>query len=133
METDPAIRYKSRFSNQFATEALRRRAAGRTQLAAALRLRPARRAAQRTTFTARRADSRRSWLSRIRPSAMHRPFEPMDAARFVSDFSAVLAPPNQLRWNPLPLTAVPTDFIDGIVTTAGNGEPQAQAGAAVHL
>lgn len=57
----------------------------------------------------------------------------MDATRFVSDFSAVLSPPNQLRWNPLPQPAVPTDFIHGIVTMAGNGDPHAQAGAAVHL
>src|SRR3982750_4063143 len=34
-----------------------------------------------TAFTAPRADNRRSWLYRIRPSAMHRPFERVDAGR----------------------------------------------------
>ncbi len=38
-----------------------------------------------TAFTAPRADNRRSWLYRIRPSAMHQPFEPLAAGRIVSD------------------------------------------------
>jgi homogentisate 1,2-dioxygenase len=38
-----------------------------------------------------------------------------------------------LRWNPLPMPAAPTDFIDGLVTMAGQGDPHAQTGAAVHL
>jgi homogentisate 1,2-dioxygenase len=90
-----------------------------------------------TAFTAPRADNRRSWLYRIRPSAMHEPFERMDAGRITSDFSALPASPNQMRWNPLPIpeqpTEPPTDFVEGIVTMAGNGDPHAQTGAAVHL
>ena len=86
-----------------------------------------------TAFTALRADNRRSWLYRIRPSAMHTPFERIDAGRIVSDFGAVAAPPNQLRWNPLPPPKVPTDFVQGIVTMAGNGDPHVQSGAAAHL
>ena len=86
-----------------------------------------------TAFTSPRADNRRSWLYRIRPSAMHTPFKRLSAGRIISDFSAVPAPPNQLRWNPLPMPSVPTDFIEGIVTMAGNGDPHTQTGAAVHL
>ncbi len=86
-----------------------------------------------TAFTAPRADSRRSWLYRIRPSATHRPFERIAAGRIVSDFTALASTPNQLRWNPLPMPQAPTDFIDGIVTMAGNGSPAAQTGGAVHL
>ena len=86
-----------------------------------------------TAFTAPRADSRRSWLYRIRPSAMHRPFERMAAGRFVSDFTALASTPNQLRWNPLPMPQAPTDFIDAVVTMAGNGSPAAQTGGAVHV
>ncbi|MEO6321313.1 MAG: homogentisate 1,2-dioxygenase, partial [Polaromonas sp.] len=84
-------------------------------------------------FTAPRADNRRSWLYRIRPSAMHTPFERIANGRIVSDFGALPAPPNQLRWNPLPLPEAPTDFVQGIVTMAGNGDVRAQSGAAVHL
>ena len=86
-----------------------------------------------SAFTAPRADNRRSWLYRIRPSAMHLPFERFDAGRIVSDFSALPTTPNQLRWNPLPPPSVPTDFIEGLVTMAGNGDPDGQSGAAVHL
>lgn len=86
-----------------------------------------------TAFTAPRADNRRSWLYRIRPSAVHSPFEPMHAGRIVSDFSQLASTPNQMRWNPLPMPQAPTDLIEGIVTMAGNGDPSAQTGAAAHL
>jgi homogentisate 1,2-dioxygenase len=86
-----------------------------------------------TAFTAPRADNRRSWLYRIRPSAMHRPFEPLAAGRIVSDFGDVPTPPNQLRWDPLPMPTAPTDFVQGLVTMAGNGDAHAQSGAAVHV
>lgn len=86
-----------------------------------------------TAFTAPRADNRRSWLYRIRPSAMHTPFEPMPAGRIVSDFSQLASTPNQMRWNPLPIPQVPTDLVEGIVTMAGNGDPSAQTGGAAHL
>ena len=86
-----------------------------------------------TSFTAPRAANRRSWLYRIRPSAMHAPFVRIDAKRIVSEFASVPAPPNQLRWNPMPMPGAPTDFVDGITTMAGSGEPHAQSGGAVHL
>jgi len=125
--------YQSGFGNSFATEALK----------GALPV--GRNSPQRcayglyaeqlsgTAFTAPRADNRRSWLYRIRPSAMHRPFEPIDNGRITSRFGEMPTPPNQLRWNPMPMPSAPTDFIDGIVTMAGNGDPHAQSGAGVHL
>jgi homogentisate 1,2-dioxygenase len=42
-------------------------------------------------------------------------------------------PPNQLRWDPLPLPAAPTDFIEGLVPMAGNGSPDAHTGCAIYL
>jgi homogentisate 1,2-dioxygenase len=86
-----------------------------------------------TAFTAPRADNRRSWLYRIRPSAMHAPFERIDAGHIVSSFDTVPVPPNQLRWNPLPMPEAPTDFVQGISTMAGSGSPRSQSGAAAHL
>ena len=86
-----------------------------------------------TAFTAPRAENRRSWLYRIRPSAIHRPFEQLSAGRIVSDFSARVSTPNQLRWNPLPMPDAPTDLLQGLVTMAGNGDPGAQNGGAAHL
>ena len=125
--------YQSGFGNEFASEAL----------AGALPV--GRNSPQRcpyglyaeqlsgTAFTAPRADNRRSWLYRIRPSAMHAPFEPIDAGRIVGAFDELPTSPNQLRWNPLPAPTVPTDFVEGLVTMAGHGDPHAQSGSAVHL
>ena len=84
-----------------------------------------------TAFTAPRAENRRSWLYRIRPAAMHEPFTRLDDRRIVSEFESVETPPNQLRWNPLPLPEMPTDFVEGLVTVCGNGDVAAGSGSAV--
>jgi homogentisate 1,2-dioxygenase len=38
-----------------------------------------------------------------------------------------------MRWDPLPLPTVPTDFVDGLVPVAGNGSPDAHSGCAIHM
>jgi homogentisate 1,2-dioxygenase len=87
-----------------------------------------------TPFTAPRATNRRSWLYRIRPSVAHKPFEPVSNGLLRSTpFDEVPTPPNQLRWQPLPLPSKPTDFIDGLVTMAGNGDAATHTGAAIHI
>jgi len=86
-----------------------------------------------TAFTAPRGANRRSWLYRIRPAAVHQPFRRMDNGRLVSDFGLAETPPNQLRWSPLPMPVTPTDFVDGLVTYAGNGDAAAQSGCGIHL
>ncbi len=86
-----------------------------------------------SAFTAPRADNRRSWLYRIRPSAVHAPFERCAAGSICGDFSSAQTSPNQLRWDPMPLPEAATDFIDGMVTMAGTGDLREQRGAAVHL
>ncbi|KUY89448.1 homogentisate 1,2-dioxygenase [Burkholderia territorii] len=91
-----------------------------------------------TAFTAPRSHNRRSWLYRIRPAAVHRPFESFASPqRLVSEFgdSADVppTPPNQLRWDPLPMPVEPTDFVEGLVTMAGNGSAAAMNGCAIHL
>lgn len=86
-----------------------------------------------TAFTAPRAANRRSWMYRIRPGALHAPFERIDDGRIVSRFDDLVVPPNQMRWDPLPLPDEPTDFVAGLVTMAGNGSVAAMAGMAVHL
>src|SRR5947199_5310078 len=86
-----------------------------------------------TAFTAPRRDNRRSWLYRIRPAAVHLPFRRIDNGRLTSEFQAVATPPNQLRWDPLPIPDKPTDFVEGLITMAGNGDPHAQSGCGIHL
>ena len=131
--SDAAVGYQSGFGNEFATEALpgalpvgrnspQRCAYGlyAEQLSG-------------TAFTAPRADNRRTWLYRIRPAAMHEPFVRLDDGRIVSRFDEVETSPNQLRWNPLPMPDAPTDFIGGLVTMAGCGDPPTMSGAAAHV
>ncbi len=86
-----------------------------------------------SAFTALRGDNKRSWLYRIRPSAMHSPFKQIGSGRLVSDFGVTPTPPNQLRWNPLPIPTEPADFIQGLMTYAGNGDAHAQSGCGIHL
>ena len=125
--------YQSGFGNEFATEALPGALpVGRNSPQRA----PYGLYAEQlsgTAFTAPRAHNRRSWLYRIRPAAMHQPFERIDNGRLLSRFDEVPTPPNQLRWDPLPLPDRSTDFVDGLVTMAGNGGPAAQAGCGIHL
>ncbi|MCQ4166993.1 homogentisate 1,2-dioxygenase [Tahibacter harae] len=86
-----------------------------------------------TAFTAPRHANRRSWLYRIRPAALHRPFVPYAGGLFHNRFEEAPPTPNQLRWDPLPLPEAATDFIDGLVTYAGNGSAAALSGIAIHL
>jgi homogentisate 1,2-dioxygenase len=86
-----------------------------------------------SAFTAPRHLNRRSWLYRIRPAAMHGAFEPMAQTRFHNRFDEAPATPNQLRWDPWPLPTEPTDFLDGLITLAGNGGAAEQAGCGIHL
>jgi len=86
-----------------------------------------------TAFTAPRSQNRRSWLYRIRPAAMHAPFERIDNGLIAPRFDEVETPPNQLRWDPQPMPTLPTDFVAGLATVAGNGDPDVQSGCAIHL
>ena len=131
--TSASITYQTGFGNEFTTEALPGALpVGRNSPQKC----PYGLYAEQLTgsaFTALRGDNKRSWLYRIRPSAMHAPFKPIGNGRLVSDFGLVPTPPNQLRWNALPMPTEPTDFIQSLVTYAGNGDPHAQAGCGIHL
>ncbi|HEU4535468.1 MAG TPA: homogentisate 1,2-dioxygenase [Polyangiaceae bacterium] len=126
--------YMSGFGNEFATEAV------------AGALPEGRNSPQRvayglyaeqfsgTAFTAPRRENRRSWLYRLRPSAMHPPFRPHPQGLLRSGpFREAPTPPNRLRWAPLPPPDAPTDLVEGLITFGGNGEPALGHGAAVHL
>jgi len=117
--TETKQRYQSGFGNEFATESLpgalpvgrnspQRCAYGlyAEQLSGA-------------AFTAPRSENRRSWLYRIRPAVTHKPFQQIPNGSFVGTFD-VPPPPHQLRWNPLRYPDASIDFVDGIVTMAGN-------------
>ena len=87
-----------------------------------------------TSFTAPRGENRRAWLYRIRPSAAHPQFKRISDGKLVGGpFGDIETPPNRLRWDPLKIPKRPTDWVDGLMTMAGNGDPAAQAGVGIHL
>jgi homogentisate 1,2-dioxygenase len=81
-------------------------------------------------FTAPRHDNRRSWLYRLRPSASHGAYQPYAQESLAADFAGAVTP-NRLRWDPLPIPSQPTDFVDGLVTLAGNADAATLSGIAV--
>lgn len=87
-----------------------------------------------SSFTAARSENMRSWLYRIRPSVMHGSFHCIDSPLLKSrPFPADCNTPNQLRWNPTPFPLLAQDFIESLVTFAGNGDLASWRGCAVHL
>jgi homogentisate 1,2-dioxygenase len=87
-----------------------------------------------TAFTAPRAENHSTWLYKLRPSAMHGPYRRIaDGLLRSGPFNEAEVPPNRLRWNPFPIPDQPADFIDGLLTLAGSGDPASQSGVAVHI
>ncbi len=128
------IQYQSGFGNTFSTEAIK----GALPVAQNSPQRAPKglytEVLSGTAFTAPRAENLSSWLYRLRPSAMHAPYKRIDNGLLRSGpFAETEASPNRLRWDPLPMPAKPVDFIDGLLTLAGSGDPAAQSGLAVHI
>lgn len=87
-----------------------------------------------SAFTAPRSHNLRSWLYRIRPSVAQSEYRPLPAGQIAtSPPREPAADPNQMRWDPHPIPQAPTDFLDGLLSVAVNGDAGAQAGCAVHV
>jgi len=128
------IRHQSGFGNTFASEAMK----GALPVGRNSPQRPPKglyaEVLSGSAFTAPRAENRSSWLYKLRPSAMHGPYKRMkDGLLRSGPFTEVETPPNRLRWDPLALPSRPTDFVDGLATIAGSGDPAMQSGVAVHV
>ena len=128
------LRYQSGFGNEFATEAV---AGALPQGQNAPQKAPLGLYTEQlsgTAFTAPRATNRRTWTYRIRPSVTHKPFSETDSGLLRSGpFNELPTPPNQMRWNPIPMPEKKTDFVAGIVTLGGSGDPALQIGVGIHL
>ena len=127
-------RYNSGFGNEFATEAIPgalpqgQNSPQKTPLGLYTEQ------LSGAPFTAPRASNRRTWTYRIRPSVMHKPFDEITAGLIRSGpFAEAPTPPNQMRWDPLPIPSEPVDFVEGIVTMGGNGDPAVQSGVGIHV
>lgn len=87
-----------------------------------------------SAFTMPRSTNKRSWMYRIRPSVVHRPYERISNGLIRSTpFDEVVTPPNQLRWDPVPMPSAPTTFVEGIITMGGSGDVTTHTGSAIHV
>src|SRR6202012_4975115 len=128
------LEYQSGFGNEFATEAVRGALPEGQNAPQKHALGLYTEQFSGTPFTAPRATNRRTWTYRIRPSVTHRPYEEIALGMIRSGpFLETPTTPNQFRWDPLPSPDKETDFVGGIVTLGGNGDPAMQTGVAIHL
>jgi homogentisate 1,2-dioxygenase len=133
-ENTPKFEYQTGFGNEFATEAVEGALPVGQNSPQKAPLGLYAEQFSGTAFTAPRASNKRTWTYRIRPSVLHKPFRQIESNLFKSSpFDEIPTTPNQLRWNPLPIPSEKTDFVDGIITIAGNGDSFAQTGMAVHI
>ncbi|KAJ8714952.1 hypothetical protein PYW08_004933 [Mythimna loreyi] len=89
-----------------------------------------------TAFTAPRHENKRSWLYRIRPSVIHKPFQKSDVAKYLThNWNDQEPDPNQSRWLPfdIPPSNQSVDFVAGLHTVCGAGDPRARNGLAIHV
>ena len=122
---------RSGFGNEFATEALPGAlpiGQSNPQQAA---VRPLHRGDQRHAVhgAARRRAAAAGPIGSARPPCTSRFGEIARGLIRSAPFDEAPATPNQLRWRPLPIPKEPTDFVAGLVTMGGNGDPAQQTGA----
>jgi homogentisate 1,2-dioxygenase len=96
-----------------------------------------------SAFTAPRAENRRTWMYRRRPSVVAGAYAPYPHATWLSGAagangagSGAPMPPDPMRWAPIEVPAEGDrglDFVDGLHTVVANGDPDAQTGMAAHL
>jgi homogentisate 1,2-dioxygenase len=93
-----------------------------------------------TSFVAPRAENQNAWLYRIRPSVAHQGFTKLPANPDLESNFSPLNPkvhisPTQLAWHPfdLPSKSSNVDFVAGLKTIAGNGDPTSREGLAIHV
>jgi homogentisate 1,2-dioxygenase len=128
------LKYQSGFGNEFATEAVHGALPERQNAPQKAPLGLYTEQLSGTAFTAPRATNRRTWTYRIRPSVTHKPFSETESGLFRSGpFNELPTPPNQMRWNPVPMPEKKTDFLEGIVTLGGCGDPALQLGVGIHV
>jgi homogentisate 1,2-dioxygenase len=128
------LAYQSGFGNQFATEAVPgalpqgRNSPQRAPLGLVAEL------ISGSAFTAPRHSNQRTWVYRRQPAVVTGAYAPYDQPHWKTGAAAgEAAPPDPLRWHPIPIGDAPMDFVDGLRTMVLNGDPDAQTGMAAHL
>lgn len=79
----------------------------------------------------------RTWFYRIRPSVCHTPFKRYESncGKLTVNWNEQHPNPNQMRWKPfdVPDDNKSIDFVQGIHTICGAGDPRTRHGIAVHV
>ncbi|KAJ2991655.1 hypothetical protein HDV02_003653 [Globomyces sp. JEL0801] len=124
--------YNSGFNNHFATEALPNALPTACNSPQKVNYGLIAEQLSGTAFTLPRNENLHSWLYRIRPAAVHRPFSKLPTS-LVNNFDThssdqCESTPNQLRWSPFPIPDTPIDFSMGINTVCGQGNPSTRTG-----
>ncbi|KAL5526159.1 hypothetical protein ACEPAG_7497 [Sanghuangporus baumii] len=92
-----------------------------------------------TSFVAPKAEKQTAWLYRIRPAVAHQGFTKLPATpdlenNFSPSNPRVHTSPTQQAWHPIDIpTSGKVDFIDGLKSFAGNGDPTLREGLAIHM
>ena len=133
LATAAAEAYQSGFGNEFATEAL----PGTLPEGRNSPQRPARglyaEQISGTAFTQPRAETLRTWLYRVRPTATHGRFRRVDRGAWRTAPFDAPASPQRMRWAPFPIPEEKTDLVAGMRTIGGNGDAGAQSGIGIHV
>ena len=129
------LKYQSGFGNEFATEAVPGALPVGQNSPQKNALGLYTEQVSGSSFTAPRGKNKRTWMYRIRPSVVHEPYQkfPKQTLLRSGPFDEAPTPPNQMRWNPVDLPSEPADFVEGIITLGGNGDPAMQDGVGIHL
>ena len=86
-----------------------------------------------TAFTLPRVKNLRTWLYKIRPSVVHHQYVPVSHAGFCEP-AGLVVDPNQHRWDPPAMpTSSDVDFVDGITTMSGAGDPSSKSGLSIYM
>jgi homogentisate 1,2-dioxygenase len=86
-----------------------------------------------TAFTCPRTTNQRSWLYRTRPMCTHKPFDDSEQGLVRAKFQDEHVTPNQMRWLPMAPAEDGTDFVQGMRTMAGAGDPSTRSGLGIHM
>ena len=89
-----------------------------------------------TAFTVPRSALLRSWLYKLRPSAAEQtPYTKRDNGHFLNNFGQFALVPTQLRWKeaPLPKATDAVDFVSGVSTVCGSGDPCLKTGIGMYV
>ena len=87
-----------------------------------------------TAFTVPRANNRRTWMYRIRPSIAMGDYTLINKGMLrTAPITEAPLPPNVMRWDALAIPEENTDFIDGLISIAANGNAQTLTGIGIHV